>query len=94
MTRDERGRFVKGKSGNPAGRKPRATEQDFLDLLKDAVTEDDWRLVVHRAVDQAKKGDPSARKFLADYLIGPPPQRHEINTEMPLLIWNMPSVTD
>ena len=27
MTRDEKGRFVKGKSGNPAGRKPRATVQ-------------------------------------------------------------------
>lgn len=85
---------MKGKSGNPAGRKPRATEERYLELTRQAVTEADWKAVVMKAVDQAKRGDANARKFLADYLIGPPPQRHEINTEKPLLIWNMPSVTD
>jgi len=94
VTRDANGKFIKGQSGNPAGRPKKEREERFYEVAITAVSFTDWREIIEKAVAQAKRGDPTARKFLADYLIGPPPQRHEINTEKPLLIWNMPSVTD
>jgi hypothetical protein len=41
--------------------------------LGDAVTLDDWREVVARAVSDAKAGDQGARNWLAKYLIGTDP---------------------
>lgn len=83
---------MKGKSGNPAGRKPRATEERYLELTRQAVTEADWKAVVMKAVDQAKRGDANARKFLADYLIGPPAQKHDVDVNgRMMLIWDMPT---
>lgn len=49
-----------------------------MEITLSAVTFEDWRAIVKKAVDQAKRGNPQARKFLADYLLGPPPQRHEL----------------
>jgi hypothetical protein len=48
-----------------------------MEITQSAVTFKDWREIVQKAVAQAKRGNPQARKFLADYLLGPPPQRHE-----------------
>ena len=50
-----------------------------MEITLSAVTYTDWRQIVKRAVAQAKRGDSQARKFLADYLLGPPPQKHEIS---------------
>ena len=49
-----------------------------MEITLSAVTYQDWREIVKKAVTQAKRGNPQARKFLADYLLGPPPQRHEL----------------
>lgn len=76
--RDKNGRFTKGYKGGP-GRPPRETEESYRAILLDEVSPDDWRLIVRKAKEQAKKGDTSARKFLADYLIGPPVERKEIS---------------
>ena len=38
----------------------------------------DWRAIIVKAVSQAKHGDAVARKWLSDYLMGTPPQRHEL----------------
>ena len=78
MTRDEKGRFVKGVSGNPKGRPAREIEESYRAILLDEVTPDDWRAIVRKAKEQAKRGDISARKFIADYIIGPPVERKEI----------------
>ena len=73
MERDEHGRFVKGVGG--PGRPPRAREERFLEITLEACTFEDWKAVVKKAVELAKRGDATARKWLADYLIGPPAQR-------------------
>lgn len=72
--RDEKGHFVKGHSGGP-GRPPKEREERFYEIMLSAVTYENWKEIVKKAVDQAKRGDSSARKFLADYLIGPPVQK-------------------
>jgi len=70
--REENGRFKKGHTGNPNGRAPRGREERYYEILKQSVSIDDWKQIITKAVDQAKRGDAVARKWLADYLIGPP----------------------
>ena len=66
--RDASGRFTKGGPGGP-GRKPRDTEKRWLELLRDCVTEADWREVIQAALTDAKAGNHRARDFLAKFLI-------------------------
>lgn len=71
------GRFVKGNGGGP-GRPQKEREERFLEITLNTVTFKDWHEIVKKAADQAKKGNPTARKWLSDYLLGPPIQRNEI----------------
>ena len=48
------------------------TESDYMATLLDAVSLDDWREVVTGALQLAKGGDPQARTWLAQYLVGRP----------------------
>ena len=50
----------------------RRTQDSYVGVMLDEVSEDDWREVVRAAVHEAKSGDPSARAFLSAYLIGRP----------------------
>ena len=76
--RDEKGRFVNGNSASVGkGRPPKEREDRYYEITMNACTFKDWNTIVSKAVSQAKRGDSVARKFLADYLVGPPPQRHE-----------------
>lgn len=50
----------------------RRTEGDCMGVLLDAVTLDDWCDVVNNAKSAAKAGDPQARAWLAQYLMGQP----------------------
>ena len=50
----------------------RRTEGDYMGVLLDAVTLEDWRDVVNNAKTAAKAGDPQARAWLAQYLMGRP----------------------
>lgn len=50
----------------------RRTEADYMGALLDAVPLEDWRDVVTATVASAKAGDPAARAWLAQYLIGKP----------------------
>lgn len=50
----------------------RRTEGDYMSVLLEAVTLDDWREVVNNAKTMAKDGDPQARAWLAQYLMGKP----------------------
>ena len=43
-----------------------------MGVLLDTVTLNDWRSVVSGALQAAKSGDPQARNWLAQYLIGRP----------------------
>jgi hypothetical protein len=50
----------------------RRTEGDYMSVLLDTVTLDDWRTVVTSALQDAKGGDAQARNWLAQYLVGKP----------------------
>ena len=50
----------------------RRTEADYMGVLLDAVKLEDWRSVVVATVTAAKAGDPSARAWLGQYLVGKP----------------------
>jgi len=78
--RDEKGRFVKGSAGNPHGRPPKEREVRFYEITLATVTFDDWKEIVARAVQDAKRGDAPARKWLADYLIGTPEQKLDVTS--------------
>jgi len=78
--RDEQGRFIKGHKGN-GGRKPRAVEQSYLDIMLGEVSPDEWREIVGVAKRQAMRGDAVARKWLSDYIIGPPVQKADITSD-------------
>ena len=80
MTRDENGKFVKGHE-KTGGRKKRSIEERYLEVFKKTVSEDDWTEIIAKAVTDAKRGDSMARKFIADYIIGPPVQRTDLTTD-------------
>jgi hypothetical protein len=79
--RDDKGRFTKGASGNPKGRSPREVEREYLDITIGAVTPDNWKKIVDRAVMEAELGDKDARKWLSEYLLGKPKQRVDVTTD-------------
>jgi hypothetical protein len=58
--------FIKGQFTH------RRTEADYMGILLDAVPLEDWRSVVVATVAAAKAGDPSARAWLGQYLMGKP----------------------
>ena len=81
--RDENGRFVKGNQvakGTKAGpgRPKKAREQRYYEIMCQRVTFADWRKIIDVAIARAKSGDREARKWLADYLMGPPVKRTEL----------------
>jgi len=62
----------------------RRTEGDYMAVLLDTVTLDDWRGVVTGALQAAKEGDPSARAWLAQYLVGKP--EHKAPTPLTVVV--------
>lgn len=75
--REENGKFAKGNPGGP-GRPKKEREERFYEITLSAVTFEDWKAIVTKAKQQAMRGDPTARKWLSDYLMGPPVQRNEL----------------
>lgn len=78
--RNGSGQFAPGTAGGP-GRPSRAVEEYYLGLIASGCSEADFLAIVRKAVKQAKKGDPAARKWIADYLVGKPIEKHEIKHE-------------
>jgi hypothetical protein len=66
MGRRKQTEYIKGTAQH------RRTESDYMGLLLDTVTLNDWRSVVNGALQAAKAGDPQARNWLAQYLMGRP----------------------
>jgi len=48
------------------------TADSYMSILLDSVTPDDWREVCKNTVQLAKGGDPQARAWLSNFLIGKP----------------------
>lgn len=71
VTRGERLKPYQFKPGNQAakGHKNAATSLAYKRLLREQVTEDRWREIVLKAIEQAAEGDDKARKWLSDILI-------------------------
>ena len=83
--RDNKGRFVKGSSGNPKGRSPKEREERYYTIAMNSVTFKDWEQIIATAVKQAKRGDAQARKWLCDYL-APQTQHHDHRGEISHLV--------
>ncbi len=66
MGRRKQTEYIKGTATH------RRTEIDYMVVLLDTVTLNDWRSVVNTAMQAAKSGDPQARNWLAQYLVGRP----------------------
>ena len=77
--RDEKGRFIPGNKASP-GRAPRKREERFLEVTLESVSFDDWKEIVRKAKEQAKRGDAVARKWLSDYLIGAVQQKLDLTS--------------
>lgn len=79
VKRDENGKFLPGGSPVSPGRPKREIEVTYLAVLHETVTLDDWRKICATAVSLAMAGDYRSREWIADYLIGKPPQILEIS---------------
>ena len=66
MARKKQPELIRGHAAH------RRTEGDYMGVLLEAVTLDDWRAVVNNAKTRASDGDPQARAWLAQYLMGKP----------------------
>lgn len=66
MTRKKQPELIRGHAAH------RRTEGDYMGVLLEAVTLDDWRAVVNNAKTLAQAGDAQARAWLAQYLMGKP----------------------
>lgn len=86
MERTAKGTFAPGNGGGP-GRPKKQREEKFYSITLSTVTFDDWKDIVKKAVQMAKKGDQAARKFLADYLLGCPNQKVDITSNGETLNW-------
>lgn len=53
----------------------------MVELMRSCVTDDDVKAIMKKALEQAKRGDGQARKFLFDYFAGVPVQRHDVTTD-------------
>ena len=66
MARKKQPELIRGHAAH------RRTEGDYMGVLLEAVTLDDWRAVVNTAKTLAQAGDAQARAWLAQYLMGKP----------------------
>ena len=67
--RDERGRFLVGHALGGPGRPAREREESYLQKLHEVCTLEEWEAICRRAVEDAKRGDPRARRWLSSYLL-------------------------
>jgi len=51
--------------------------KSLVRLVKQA----DWQAIVLKAIEQAKRGDKTARQWLADYIVGKPVQGVELDAD-------------
>jgi len=91
--RKPNGRFAKGNgfakksNGGNGGRLPKAREERYYEIAMNTCSFKDFRAIVQKAVEQARDGDKDARKWLADYLIGPATKKVDVTTGGAKLIW-------
>lgn len=78
--RDRRGRFLRGRSGNPAGR-PRGC-RDHVNRAAQILLAGEGAALTRRAIELALDGDPAAIRLCLERVLGPCRER-AIEFEMP-----------
>ncbi len=77
--RHSNGQFANGHTPyKNGGRKRRATEERYLDIILEECAPEDARKIVRVAISLAKSGDKAAREWLFNYILGKPVERHEV----------------
>jgi Family of unknown function (DUF5681) len=69
VVRDEYGRFVRGQSGNPAGR-PRGC-RDHVNRAAQLLLAGEGEALTRRAIELALDGDPAAMRLCLERILGP-----------------------
>jgi hypothetical protein len=82
--RDAEGHYIKGHPGGP-GRPAKARELAYLAILREVVSLEEWRRIIQTAKEDALgrnwQARDRARRFLAEYAIGKPPQTIRLEEE-------------
>jgi len=81
LRRDARGRFVKGRSGNPAGRPP---GRNNASLTAAALLDGEAAALTRKALELALAGDPAALKLCLDRVVAPRRERPVAFTMPPI----------
>ena len=55
-------------------------KEKYLKKIRTSITLTEWRDIVKKAIEDARRGDYKARQWLSDYLIGKPKQAVDITT--------------
>lgn len=71
--RNSNGTFAAGNPGGP-GRPRRIVEREYLGAMFDAISIEEWREIIVRAIEDAKAGDAKARDWLTRYVLGTAPR--------------------
>lgn len=71
--RNAKGQWVPGTSGNPGGKVAGDRSAKYWEITQSTCSFKDWKAIVVKAVEDAKKGDRYARAWLADRLMGKDP---------------------
>jgi hypothetical protein len=69
--RDISGRFVSGHA-KVGGRAKGSGTIDYIAILREECSSAQWRAIIARALEQARRGDNAARRWVSEYLIGKP----------------------
>jgi len=80
--RDRRGRFARGRSGNPAGRPPGLRNK--ATLAAEQMLDDEAEALTRVALDLAHGGDPVALRLCLDRIIAPRRERSVSFTMPPI----------
>lgn len=80
--RDDQGRFVKGRSGNPAGRE--TGSRNRATLLAETMFDGEAEALARKAIERALEGDAAALKMCLDRVLAPRRERR-IEAELPPL---------
>lgn len=95
--RDDKGRFVPGTTGNPAGRPRRAVEERMLRELGAKLDRNGTLpTILDKVIDEAKNGKEWAVRFVFEYMVGKPVQRTEQRIELRDLLdsWASGDISD
>lgn len=76
--RNDKGQFVKGTSGNPKGRPTKEREEKYTEILKSAVTYEQFGKIIKKLAEKAERGDLQAAKLVLESLTIPIAKRFEI----------------